>query len=183
MLKEPEKKTENPSKSYSHRRSQSKNRPVHIDVHAFDDGSQDSGVGFWHEWKFADKPGDPPKHGGIDLPANDSYTLTFHLHDDSSCNLGFVCNGADAMWVTSGTVGAPPPCPTAAGNGGQILYTGPCTQNQLEVQDSNSGPECLLKYALRFDGNQYTGPSGRQYPPYQSDPDIKNGGGSTFTER
>lgn len=162
--------------------SQSNVVNVQINVYADDDSGADSGVKFSHEWKFQDAPGQYNK-GRVDLPANDSYTLKFHFQDRSSRNLSFACPGANAMWVTNGTSSNPPTCPTAAGDGGQIQYSGSgtnCSPNLLSVVDANSGPECLLQYALRFNGNAYTGPSGQQYPPYAYDPEIKNGGGATM---
>lgn len=155
--------------------------PILVKVHAIADPTQDSGVNYWEEWKI-DLPGHQLQHGGINVPAGQVYDLHFQLDDESGRDLFFLGagddNGEDAMWVASGPVSAPPLCPTTAGNGGQIEYTTPCSASHLRVTDANEGGACILKYALRFGGNQFTGPTGREYPPYEHDPDIKNGGGS-----
>jgi hypothetical protein len=68
-----------------------------------------------------------------------------------------------------------------AGNGsGQIQFNYPYDPDELCVDDLNSNePAMLFKYALRFDGK-----AGHQVgktascPPYEYDPDFKNGGGN-----
>ena len=153
-------------------------RNVQIDVLAEDDPQEDCGVRFSNEWRFQDSPGQAHK-GRIDLPARETYVLRFHLRDESSRNLKFSPPGVNAMWVTSGSDNAPPECPSNAGDGGQIKFSGPqtgCSKNLLAVINANSGDPCLLKYALRFDGDPHKSESGQQYPPYVFDPEIKNGG-------
>lgn len=157
-------------------------RPVRIDVYAEDDSSQDCGVAFRHEWKFEDEPNGPGKSGQIDLPADRGYDLVFHLHDrtrDPKRKLSFACPGENAMWVAKGPIDHKPPCPTEPSTTDQILYDGNCNNDMLKVTDVNSGEPCLLTYTLCFGGERHVGPSGRSYPPYLYDPDIKNGGGNT----
>jgi len=155
-------------------------RNVHIDVFAKTDGK--GFVDFSHKWKFDDRPGYPSDPGGmIDLPAGKTaYQLHFHLKDetDPKKDLTFIDPCSEAMWVTAGD-----DCPKCAGNGaGQIQFNHPPNQHQLIVDDLNSNvPEMIFKYALRFDGKagEQPGNPPKQCPPYEYDPDFKNGGGNT----
>jgi hypothetical protein len=149
-------------------------RPVRINVVAYED---DGLVDFSYEWKF-DEPHAPVQAGRIDLPAGKvAYELRFHLTDRTTKNLEFIDPCEQAMWVAVGT-----DCPRRAGNGsGQIRFAHPHNRHQLVVDDLNSNvPAMLFKYALRFNGNP-----GEQVgkvtacPPYEYDPDFKNGGGNS----
>lgn len=157
----------------------SRTRNVHVDV--FANTSKDGFVEFSHEWKFEDGP--PPKDptGTIDLPeGKTAYRLHFHLRDQTSPrkDLSFIAPSSEAMWVAVGD-----DCPTCAGNGaGQILFRHPDNPQHLVVDDLNSNvPAMVFQYALRFDGAQgeQAGNPPKQCPPYEYDPDFKNGGGNT----
>jgi hypothetical protein len=137
-------------------------RPLIVDVYAFRDGDD---VLFTHAWK---RDGDPKRNKGhIHVPKGESdVPIHFKLHDrtEPKVHLAFISNAADAMWVDLND------CPTCAGNGGQITFDS-SAPSLLKVTDANSGPECVLHYALRFDGD----PLG-DCPPYEYDPEIRNGG-------
>lgn len=154
-------------------------RNVLIDV--FADTLADGRVDFSHKWKFEDQPGNPNTPGRIDLPAGPiAYQFHFHLRDrtEPKKNLSFKRPTSEAMWVTVGSN-----CPGQAGNGaGQILFKHPWTRDVLIVDDLNSNvPEMDFKYALRFDGaaGEQPGTPPKICPPYEYDPDFKNGGGNT----
>ncbi|HUE79582.1 MAG TPA: hypothetical protein VMN38_08125 [Sphingomicrobium sp.] len=149
-----------------------KTKPIIVDVYA---KLVDGVVEFDHDWKF---DGDPTtKKGTIEVPpgsvGSPPARLQFHLHDDTGLKLKFVNPTCDAMWVS--TVNK---CPDARGDGGQISYDHPWGPKLLQVEDANSGPECILYYTLRFDGDAHTDPDGTQHPTYIYDPTIKNGGGT-----
>ena len=151
-------------------------RPVLIEVFAND---TPEGVAFTHVWKFEDIPGDPMKPGTIDLPhGKTAYRLRFRLNDNTrpSKQLKFKNPCTNAMYVAVGG-----PCPPPAGNGGgQIQFNYPWTPYLLTVDDMNHGNPVLLKYALRFDGepgHEASNPL-KLCPPYEYDPDLKNGGGN-----
>lgn len=154
----------------------SKVRNVMIDV--FADTTASGLVDFSHEWKFEDEPG-KVNHGLIDLPAGKvAYQFHFHLKDRTKPgkNLKFLKPCSDSMWVAVGTN-----CPKGKGNGaGQIRFGHPYNQHRLIVDDLNSNVSATLyQYTLRF-----TGEPGEQVdkstpcPPYEYDPDFKNGGGN-----
>lgn len=151
-------------------------RNVMIDVTAYTD---ESGlVDFTHDWRFEDEPGEPAKAGRMDLPAGRvAYQFHFHLTDRTGKNLEFIDPSEDAMWVAVGN-----DCPKRAGNGsGQIKFGHDYDRRHLIVDDMNSNvPAMLFRYALRFDGDsgEQVGKSAR-CPPYEYDPDFKNGGGNT----
>ena len=160
------------SKSGSGEPRQTNSRPVVIEVHA---ENTPTGVDFHHKWKFENEPGDPSKKGRIDLPFGDtSYKLRFKLRDETGKELKFIDPCEQAMYVAVGTR-----CPSECGDGGQIDYRYPWTPHQLTVEDLNAGDECTLAFTLRFDGErgQQASDPGRQCPPYEYDPIIKNGGG------
>lgn len=142
-------------------------KTVVVDVFADRDGEN---VVFDHEWR---REGDPvPKKGRIDIGFGDPPTeLRFQLHDRTArpgqpgLRLSFVEPAEQAMWVSLGN------CPQQSGNGGQISFDSVNPQ-QLRVTDANAGDECILHYALRFNGDPAA-----NGPPYVYDPDIRNGGG------
>jgi hypothetical protein len=153
-------------------------RNVHVDVFA---NTKDGFVEFSHEWKFDDEPAPRDPGGMIDLPAGKTaYQLHFHLkdHTDPKKDLRFIDPCSEAMWVAVGD-----DCPTCAGNGaGQIQFNHSPKRHQLIVDDLNSNvPAMIFKYALRFDGTegQQPGNPPKQCPPYEYDPEFKNGGGNT----
>ena len=135
----------------------------------------DGVVQFDHKWKFE---GDTTtKKGTIEVPpgtvGTPPATIRFHLKDSTGLNLKFWNPTSDAMWVSTEEK-----CPSKRGDGGQISYDHPWGPYKLQVVDANSGPECILYYTLRFDGDRHTEPNGKQRPPYEYDPTIKNGGGT-----
>jgi hypothetical protein len=148
-------------------------KAVVINVYA--EKSEGGPVTFRHEWKFDGDPG--MSKGTINVPpgtVNAPPTrMQFHLHDSTGLHLQFVNPTSDAMWVSLTKT-----CPDEAGDGGQISYNHPWNAKLLQVDDANQGPPCTLYYTLRFDGDPYTDPDGKQHPPYEYDPDIKNGGGT-----
>ena len=135
--------------------------PVKVDVYARREGDD---VTFDHDWRFE---GDAsPKKGRIDVPKGAPDTpIFFHLHDSTALHLAFKSPASEACWVDLND------CPTQAGNGGQISFVSRAPK-LLKISDANSGPACVLHYALRFDGD----PLGK-CPPYVYDPEIRNGGG------
>ena len=151
-------------------------RKVKVDVYAGTD--EDGLVDFSHEWRFQDEPGKPAKAGRIDLPKGKvAYQLQFQLHDRTGKKLKFMKPCKEAMWVTVGT-----DCPKRAGNGsGQIQFNYPYDEDELVVDDLNSNePAMLFTYSLRFHGEpgDQVGKS-TPCPPYEYDPDFKNGGGNS----
>ena len=153
-------------------------RNVHVDVFA---NTKEGFVEFSHKWKFEDEPPPPDSEGMIDLPAGKTaYQLHFHLKDntDPKMDLSFIDQASEAMWVAVGG-----DCPTCAGNGaGQILFNHEPSKQTLVVDDLNSNvPAMKFKYALRFEGakGQQAGDPPKQCPPYEYDPEFKNGGGNT----
>lgn len=137
-------------------------RPIIADVSA---KLVDNRVGFDLEWR---REGDPnPKTGRIEVGAGDPPTpIHFNLRDNTGLNLAFKSPGTEAMWVD--LTGCPP---QQAGNGGQIDFNS-SSPNLLRVTDANRGPECTLFYMLRFDGHPAA-----NGPPFEFDPEIRNGGG------
>lgn len=153
-------------------------KTIRVDVRASE--NEDGTVKFDSYWRHAGgKPG-VWKSGIIDLPHGpEHYKLTFDLDDKSGRNLKFY--GTDpthkepdqAMYCQVD----PAPCPPPKGNGaGQIEYLD-VDVDQLTIKDFNRDPPCTLKYVLRFDGDPFVGPDGKQYPPYEYDPELRNGGG------
>jgi hypothetical protein len=137
-------------------------RPLIVDVYAYLEGED---VLFSQAWK---REGDAKRSKGrIDIPHGQQDTpIHFHLHDRTGLRLSFMSPAADAMWV------ALDDCPTCKGDAGQIVHDS-VSQNQLKVTDLNAGKACTLHYALRFDGNATV-----EGPPYEYDPEIRNGGSS-----
>lgn len=137
-------------------------RPVIVDVYAYREGDD---VLFSQAWK---RDGDAKRvKGRIDVPAGQPETpIHFHLHDRTGLRLSFMSPAADAMWV------ALDECPKCKGDGGQITHDS-VSPNQLKITDLNTGQPCTLHYALRFDGDAAT-----DGPPYEYDPEIRNGGSS-----
>ena len=140
-------------------------QPLQVDIYAFRVGDD---VLFTHAWK---KQGDPKsKQGKIEVPRGEpKVPIHFQLHDltEPKVNLCFYDDACDSIWVDTAD------CPTEAGTGGQIEY-GPSGGNSLKVTDLNT-VKCTLHYALRFKGA--TTESG---PPYEYDPEIRNGGGGNI---
>ena len=123
-------------------------------------------VGIWHS-------------GPIDLPPKSGvHKLEFTLDDMSGKNLEFYPTGDSAMWVD--VAACPKSDPGNGKNNDQIhdKDVNPVTKKKLTLRDLNKDEPCLLHYALRFDGAPGTDPNtGAACPPYEYDPEIKNGGG------
>lgn len=146
-----------------------KGPPIHVDVTASRKGSED--VEFCHSWGIKGQP--KANSGRIDVPKGQPPTdIKFTLVEDTTgLNLEFYSDPKDAMWVDMA-----PNCPKIPGDGGQITFQS-SNKKILRVEDANSGDPCDLKYALRFYGDTKV-IDGREYkPPYEYDPDLKNGGG------
>jgi len=136
-------------------------RPMIVDVYAYHENGD---VLFTHAWKHDGEP--RRKKGPIKVPKDAPATpIHFKLHDKTNgLNLTFKSPKEEAMWVDLND------CPTGKGNGGQIDYDS-VTNSVLKVTDANAGGACVLHFALWFDGD----PSD-DGPPYQYDPEIRNGG-------
>ena len=102
----------------------------------------------------------------FDANAGD-FELSFKLEDQTSLQLAFYPDFADAMWVAVGDS-----CPTAAGDGGGAISPGAVSNRKLVVGNANAVPQTLT-FALRFTGNA---PGGGE-TTYAYDPKIINGGG------
>jgi len=136
-------------------------QPLNVDVYAFRVGDI---VLFAHAWGRGSDP--KTKQGKIEVPKKESdVPIHFQLHDltEPKVKLSFYSDACDSIWVDTAE------CPTEAGHGGQIEY-GSSGGNSLKVTDLNS-VKCTLHFALRFDGD----PLG-DGPPYEYDPEIRNGG-------
>jgi hypothetical protein len=130
-------------------------------------------------WRSNADPAGVWHSGPIDLPPKSGkHKLEFTLDDMSGKNLEFYPTGATAMWVDVAA------CPRSdPGNGkdnGQIHNkdVDPVTKKKLTLTDLNEDEPCLLHYTLRFNGLPGIDPvTGASCPPYEYDPEIKNGGG------
>ncbi len=147
-----------------------KGPPIKVDIWAWADENRK--IWFDHDWEVE---GNSKKNKGrIDITQGAPPTeIRFQFKDDKTgLHLKFCSPASEAMYV-----GLAPNCPPPAGNGGQITYLSR-QDKKLDVEDANIGPECLLKYALRFDGDPNPqGPQDQRTPPYVYDPELKNGGG------
>jgi len=155
-------------------------KTIKVDVRATE--NEDGTVQFDSVWRHTGgKPG-VWKSGRIDLPHGpEHYEVTFDLDDKSGKNLKFYGVGAGttpdqpdlAMYCqVDGT------CPPAMGNAdGEIDYID-VDPGKLTVMNFNH-KACILKYMLRFDGDAFVTPDGKSYPPYEYDPDFRNGGGGS----
>jgi len=143
--------------------------PVDVDVWAWID-KRTKEVKFDHTWKV-DGNAKPGKR--IDIPPGQNATaIRFKLVEDKTgLDLEFYSNPADAMWVDFA-----PDCPKMPGNAGQISFES-SSPKMLRVVDANYGRPCDLKYSLRFYGKSATIGGVKYEPPYEYDPDLKNGGG------
>jgi len=109
------------------------------------------------------------QNGPIVLPRGpEHYRLVFDLDDKSGRKLHFYEKPAEAMYVKVGS------CPSQPGDGdGRIDFENvDSNKKKLTIKDNNRDPPCTLHYMLRFKGD----PHG-SCPPYEHDPEIKNGGG------
>lgn len=151
--------------TFASREQEAKVPTVNADVIATKVGDK---VEFDLEWR---KEGDPSsKKGPINIPERDPPTsINFHLRDETRLNLRFKSPATEAMWVDLN--GCPPQQP---GNGGQISFNS-TSPKLLRVTDANSGDPCTLYYMLRFDGDPAA-----NGPPFEYDPEIRNGGGGNI---
>jgi hypothetical protein len=145
--------------------------PINVRVTASKDPA--GTVVYSHDWDF----GGPVKGGKIEVPKDTPPTnIKFHLTDRTGLNLKFYPSPSAAFYVDF-----EPTCPKNAGNAkGEFDLNDPpssSSNNLLTVLDMNK-TACDLKYALRFDGDPYTDSNGT-HPPYEYDPDLRNGGGGT----
>lgn len=140
---------------------------IEVDVRA--SRAPNGGVHFDTLWRNENDPSGVWNSGPIDLPHGpDHYRMEFDLDDKSGRDLEFYDEPADAMYVNVGS------CPTAPGDGGgQINFESVSNgKKKLTIKDFNQDPPRNLHYMLRFDGT-----SSSSGPPYQYDPEIRNGGG------
>lgn len=143
-------------------------RKVIVDVRAWLEGGV---VRFKHDWGFENGPSQGK--GRIDVPEKAKDTpIRFNFTDDTGLGLQFYRVPTSAMWVTKSAT-----CPTGPGDGGQFdLANADSDSDTLKVVDANTGDECIFKYSLRFDGRP-SSDGQKQYPPYEYDPELRNGGG------
>ncbi len=140
---------------------------IEVDVRASRNANGE--VHFDTLWRNEADPKDVWRREPIDLPQGpDHYRMEFRLDDKSGHNLKFYGEPENAMYVQVGA------CPSGPGNGGgQIDFEDvDANKKKLTIKDFNHDPPCSLYYMLRFDGDR----SG-VCPPYQYDPEIRNGGG------
>lgn len=145
-------------------------KKINIDVRAT--RAQTGDVKFDCRWKIENDSIGDWKSGPILLPRGpEHYRLVFDLDDKSGRKLLFYSDPAEALYVQVGS------CPSAPGNGGgQIDFeTVDTNKKKLTIKDYNRDPPCDLHYMLRFDGDAYGA-----CPPYEHDPEIRNGGGGTL---
>ena len=130
------------------------------------------GVDFDHQWRPS--TGGNWSNGPIDLPkGSGEHKLEFTLNDTSGKNLEFYGDAGSAMWVN---VDSCPQTGKAHDDKKQIHDKTVASKKKLTLKDVND-EKCDLHYALRFKGDPWTDPAtGKSYPPYEYDPEIKNGG-------
>ena len=140
-------------------------KPVQVDIYAFE---ADGEVFFAHSWRGEGEP--KGKKGHVSIPKGDERVpIKFHLHDRTRLNLRFMDVKDGPIWVDLND------CPTQWGDGGGQISAVSSAPKMLTVVDDNSGDPCTLHYALRFSGD-----SSDVGPPYEYDPEIRNGGGNRF---
>jgi hypothetical protein len=150
-----------------------KGRAQKFDVNVIAARHEDEGVDFICLWEDAN--GD--WHSGpITFPRNSGeHDVEFKLDDRTGLNLAFEASGSNAIWFNADC------CPTSASGDdkGQIHDRHVETGNKkLKLKNRNSSA-CNLHYALRFTGNSWTSPGGKQHnAPYVYDPEFRNEGGT-----
>jgi hypothetical protein len=143
---------------------------IEVDIRATQ--GEDGSVEFQCMWR--PDSGSVWYSGPIDLPkGSGEHDLEITLDDRSGRDLQFYDKAGDAMWVNIGS------CPEKGvphADKGQIRdKTVVAGKKKLTLKDINE-EACRLLYALRFEGDHWTDPAGKSYPPYEYDPEIKNGG-------
>ena len=142
--------------------------PVQVDVYAFE---ADGEVFFAHSWRREGAP--KGAKGNIKIEEGESQVpIKFHLHDKTHLHLRFMDTQDEPIWVDRND------CPTCWGDGDGQISEVRSSPNLLTVTDANSGDPCVLHYALRF-----TGRATDSGPPYEYDPEIRNGGGGFIIDR
>jgi len=146
-----------------------------IDVDVVAARHEDNGVDFQCLWQDANGNWNS---GPIIFPRNSGeHDVEFQLDDRTGLNLNFEANASDAIWFNVDC------CPTS-GSGddkGQIrdklVVAG---KKKLTLKNLNEGNPCDLHYALRFTGDSWTSPGGKQHQgPYTYDPEFRNRGGTS----
>jgi hypothetical protein len=136
--------------------------PIQVDVYAFE---ADGEVFFAHSWRRVGAP--KGKKGRIEIDKGESQVpIMFHLHDKSGRHLAFLDVKDEPIWIDLND------CPTGWNKGGGQISNVKSSTKLLSVVDANIGNGCILHYALRF-----TGDASSEGPPYEYDPEIRNGGG------
>ena len=133
---------------------------------------EDNGVDFICMWQDANKNW---HSGPILFPyGSGEHDVEFKLDDRSGLNLNFENNVSDAIWFNVDC------CPTSSNGSdkGQIRDKQVMSSDKkLKLKNLNTD-ECTLHYALRFSGNSWTSPGGKNHqPPYVYDPEFRNRGG------
>jgi len=142
-------------------------KKINVDVRAT--SAANGEVEFDCRWKKEWDPNDCWHGGPIVLPHGpEHYRLVFDLDDKSGCKLEFYDKPAEAIYVKVGS------CPSEPGNGdGRVNFEEvDSNKKKLTIMDFNRDPPCTLHYMLRFDGKKQG-----LHPPYEHDPEIRNGGG------
>jgi len=140
---------------------------VNVDVYAYREGDD---VLFAHAWNL--EGGQVRNKGRIKIGAGQGdVPINFVLHDNTKLGLAYLDVDDDGVegpfWCSQYA------CPIKWGNGGgQIISIEKLSDTKLKVVDANKGGPRTLHYVLRFNGKAVG--SG---PPYEYDPDIRNGGG------
>lgn len=123
----------------------------------------------------ADYPEKGGKQAGDELEFDaraGPFDVSFELDDETDLDLAFYPDFTDAMWVVVGLA-----CPTQPGNGNGAIIPISVADKKLVVTNQNAVGQTLT-FMLRFTGNS----SGADYPPYEYDPRIINGGDPPLTE-
>lgn len=142
-----------------------------IEVDVIATRHEDLGVDFLCMWE--DSSGN--WHSGpIEFPyRSGDHEVEFKLDDRSGLHLNFEKNAGDAIWFDLNS------CPKSAGgsDNGQITDKQVTANDKLKLKNLNS-QACTLHYALRFTGDSWTSPGGKQHNgPYSYDPEFRNRGG------
>lgn len=150
--------------------------PVSVEVIATLDW--DNGVGFlarwehpagvWNSGPMVFKKGDPDR------------MIEYTLIDQTGLGLEFHSPADEAIWVDSNA--CPVAKPPAGSDKGQIKDKNRPAKDKLTLKNVND-QTCTLHYALRFTGASWTRPDNSRTfdPPYEYDPDYRNGGGGGNT--
>lgn len=145
-----------------------------VDIDVIATRHEDHGVDFVCLWQDANRNW----HSGPIVFPYDSgeHDVEFKLDDRTGLNLNFEASASNAIWFNANS------CPTSASGDdkGQIRDKQVMsTDKKLKLKNLNTGDPCDLHYALRFTGDSWTSPGGKQHQaPYAYDPEFRNRGGT-----